>query len=399
MVALSVVVMAYSGLMGPLGIVVLYALWFPLLVIKGIAVAVPVRGNGFAYAYLALCTASVLWSDYTGVTLRAAFELGTMVVCSGIITNTVRIALYVRGLILGVTAVLAASLLSGNYGTDPFGGPPTLVGLFGSKNQLGYFAELAVYMAIVFCLAKEHWIAKLKYALPALLLGVLCLAGCHSASAEASLLVTLAVLVGVYGLAPLTPRLRAGLMIAAVAILPLLIAVGLALGVQNLVLAGFGKDATLTGRTYLWGQGFGFGMHHPLLGVGYTAFWVEGRPLAERLWYEFFIANRGGFHFHDTYVEIFVELGLAGFMTLALWLAATLFVALRAIAARGPTLALTLPLGIAVMLLIRSFVEVDILGPFGIGIFLFMPILPNIARYLRPPPQADAGPETRQVGL
>jgi exopolysaccharide production protein ExoQ len=385
MIALSVFVMAYSGLMGPAGILLLYGLWLPLILIKGLAVATPSRGYGFAFAYLGLCSASVLWSDYIGTTLRAAFELGTMIVCIIIIVNTIPLSSYIRGLIIGIDMVLMASLASGNYGEDAFGGPPTLVGLFGSKNQLGYFSELGIYVTLVFCLTREYWIARLLYGAPSLVIAFVCLMKCHSASATASLIVTIAVLIMVYTIAPLSRRLRAGIMITTFVVLPVLIAIGFSLGLQNLVLAGFGKDATLTGRTYLWATGMGFGKHQPFLGVGYTAFWVQGRPIAERLWYEFFIGNRGGFHFHDTYVEIFVELGLAGLLTLAFWLIATLFNTLRAITLRGPSMPYTLPLGLSVMLLIRSFVEVDILGPFGIGIFLFMPILPTIKRLMATP--------------
>ncbi len=383
MVSLTVLVMAYSGLMGPLGILLLYGLWFPLMITKGVAVAAPPKGNGFALAYLLLCCISILWSDYTGVTLRAAFELGTMMLCTFIITRVVPNTVYVKGLILGIDGVLLASLISGNYGIDAFGGPPTLIGLFGSKNQLGFFAELGVFVSVVFCMAKGRGRAKLLYGGLSLLVSVVCLTRSHSASSIASLGIALAAVAAVYAVSWLSPRLRGSLTIAAAVALPLILIVGASLGLQALVLESFGKDATLTGRTYLWGEGFKIAMRNPGLGVGYAAFWVPGRPEAEQFWYEFFVASRAGFHFHDTYVEGLVELGVAGFTCLVLWLGATLFRSLRLVTVYGPSLDLVLPLGITVILLIRSFVEVDILGPFGIGLFLILLILPKLSLYER----------------
>ena len=392
MVALSVVVMAYSGIMGPLGILLLYALWFPLMVKKGWAAARPPAASGFALAYLALCCASVAWSDFPAVTLRAAFELATMVCCSFIIVNTVRPGAYLKGLILGIDLVLAASLIDGNRGTDAFGGKPALVGLFGSKNQLGFFAELAVFLAIALAVAKEHSRTRLFYALPTLLMGFACLLLSYSASSIASLGITLMVLAAIRAVSGLSLRLRTGLTVGAAVTVPLLVAIGAAFGLQGQILELFGKDATLTGRTYLWGQGYSLGMQHPGLGVGYAAFWVPGRPEAERFWYEFYIASRSGFHFHDTYVEIFVELGIAGFLLLLSWIVTALFRSVRVVTRHGPQSDRMIGVGIMVMLLIRSLVEVDILGPFGMGLFLLLPVLARLAASIAKAPDASQSP-------
>ncbi len=55
------------------------------------------------------------------------------------------------------------------------------------------------------------------------------------------------------------------------------------------VLGAFGKDATLTGRTYLWAEGLRAVGETPVVGVGYQAYWVQGFSEAERLWEEFYI--------------------------------------------------------------------------------------------------------------
>ena len=90
------------------------------------------------------------------------------------------------------------------------------------------------------------------------------------------------------------------------------VVIGLNIGALDLLLGAFGKDATLTGRTYLWAEGLAAARENPFLGVGYQAYWVQGFPEAERLWEEFYIGSRSGFHFHNTYIEVLVELGFVG---------------------------------------------------------------------------------------
>lgn len=142
------------------------------------------------------------------------------------------------------------------------------------------------------------------------------------------------------------------------------------MGGQDALLGAFGKDATLTGRTYLWATGLEAAAQTPVLGVGYQAYWVQGFPEAERLWQEFYINARSGFHFHNSYIEVLVELGAVGFATLVLVLLRVLFGHLGRLLNDRRNQASYVMFGIALMLLIRSFVEVDLLQPYVIGSFL-----------------------------
>lgn len=131
-------------------------------------------------------------------------------------------------------------------------------------------------------------------------------------------------------------------------------------------------------------------------GVGYQGYWVQGFSEAERLWQEFYIGSRSGFHFHNTYIEVLVELGLAGILAIAVLIVRVPFgLLLRLIDARRDPASFTL-LGIAVMFLIRSFVEVDVINPYVVGSFLVYyaagqlvlpqraPQIATAARLLRP---------------
>jgi len=97
---------------------------------------------------------------------------------------------------------------------------------------------------------------------------------------------------------------------------------------------------------------------------------VQGFADAERLWAEFYIATRTGFHFHNTYIEALVELGYVGFALICVLVGGVAFAHLGRLLSRARDEAAYILFGLAVLLVIRSFVEVDILYPYTIGSFL-----------------------------
>ena len=141
-------------------------------------------------------------------------------------------------------------------------------------------------------------------------------------------------------------------------------------GALDLVLGAFGKDTTLTGRTYLWSEGWGVFLEQPWSGTGYGAFWVQGFAHAERLWEEFYIGSRGGFHFHNTWIEALVELGVVGTALVLVLFVGTLVRAIAGIVTSPEPLAFVLVLSLLVLFLARSMSEVDALTPFVVGSFL-----------------------------
>ncbi|TIQ90781.1 MAG: O-antigen ligase family protein, partial [Mesorhizobium sp.] len=141
-------------------------------------------------------------------------------------------------------------------------------------------------------------------------------------------------------------------------------------GLLDFVLGTFGKDSTLTGRTYLWEQGWEAAQQAPILGVGYAAYWVQGFAEAERLWNEFYITTRSGFHFHNTYIEALVELGYVGATLISLIIVRALWGHISALIFRTWQAESVILGGVMVLLLIRSFVEIDTFNPYIMGSFL-----------------------------
>ena len=291
-------------------------------------------------------------------------------VCALIAARTVSIRTLTLGTLIGVTLVLCYSLAFGDYRYDPFDGNYSFIGAFASKNQLGLFASLGIYFAFacIFILRERG-----AWRMLAVLCGGLSaysLVASQSAASIIATAVTLAVIAGLGVILLFSRRVRKAGLLAGTVLAAAIILVGLNLGGLDMLLGAFGKDATLTGRTYLWATGLEAAAQTPIIGVGYQAYWVQGFPEAERLWQEFYIASRSGFHFHNTYIEVLVELGGVGLVLLALVPVRVLFGHLARLLNDRHDQTAYVMLGIALMLLIRSFVEVDLLQPYVVGSFL-----------------------------
>jgi exopolysaccharide production protein ExoQ len=253
-------------------------------------------------------------------------------------------------------------------------------GLFGSKNQVGYSAEIGFYATLISFFITRSYLRRFVYLL-CLALCAVCLVLSSSATSVLSLATTIGITCVALCLSK-TPRgLRALLLIFSCIVGTMFLWFALSSGMEQSLFSALGKDSTLTGRTYLWSEGIKAAMVKPILGYGYHAFWVQGRSLAERYWYELDIPGRSGFHFHNTFIQIFVDLGVLGLITFSLLVFATCFKSIRYVLRNDADLLGIFSLGISFMLFIRAFTEVDIGGPFSLGPLLFYSIIPRLAMY------------------
>jgi len=138
----------------------------------------------------------------------------------------------------------------------------------------------------------------------------------------------------------------------------------------DFLLLSIGKDVSLTGRTLLWSHALGVIADHPL-GVGLQAYWNESNIEAVRFWEAFYINSHYGFHFHNLWLEIGVELGVPGIVIAA---ATTLFVffsvwrwALQNPGPEGCFFA-----GFVTFILSRTVGEVELYGQFSMTSILFV---------------------------
>ena len=368
--ALSFFVFAYSFRFGQISILAYYALWLPLVALDYRRVLGNYARYAWIFAFALFACLSVFWSQAAGTTGRAGVQYLSHVVCALIAMRVADTRMLVRGGLIGTGLVLAYSLAFGVYNLDPLDGTYSFVGAFASKNQLGFYASLAVLFAFAaLFLGIERGLWKL-FAVGCILVALYCLQASQSATSVLTTIVIVGLCLSLRALERLAPRHRKMLFLSLSVLGVLAIFAAAYGGGYQMLLAAFGKDATLTGRTYLWQQGIEAAGRAPFVGIGYQAFWVQGFAEAERLWADFFIGTRSGFHFHNTFIATTVETGLIGCLLLTMVLVATLAGHLgRLLSAARDGEALVL-FTVAALLAVRTFVEIDILNPYHVGSFL-----------------------------
>lgn len=391
-VAVSLFVFAYSTQFGKLPILVFYCLWLPLPLLLPQILGRGLRRLLPLLLLPLLMTASVIWSAEPGGTLRAAIQYGSTVACALVAARTVGLREIARGGVLGTLLVLAWSYTDGHYSYDAIDGSYAFAGAFASKNQLGFFASLGMIWALGVLLLIRHGLGWKLLALSALGWSGLALLMSQSATALISTAAA-ALAVGIAALLlVLPPAVRRIGIVAAVLLIVAALAVALSAGAYEHLLAATGKDPTLTGRTYLWSEGIAQGHRNPALGLGYGAFWVHGRPLAEELWELFYIEARTGFHFHNTFIEAYVALGAVGLLLAVAVHVALLVLCLRVLGADRAGREVLLLVALVIVVLVRTAVEVDFLTPYTIGAFivhyLLLAMADGLARQARSRPLA-----------
>ncbi|MFU0504476.1 O-antigen ligase family protein [Pseudaminobacter sp. NGMCC 1.201702] len=369
-VAISVFVFAYSTRFGQVAVLAYYALWLPLVLVDYRHSLGNYAKFYWIIAFGLLAVLSVFWSAAPGVTARAGVQYMSHIVCALIAARTMNVRTMTLGMLAGICLVVLYSLAFGGYHYDPIDGGYSFVGAFASKNLLGFFSSLGIYFAFA-CLfiLRERGVWRLL-GLACIGLSGYALIASQSATSIIATAGTLGLMIGLSVIFLFAPRTRKALLLAGLLLGLGLAFVGLNFGGVDLLLGAFGKDATLTGRTYLWAEGLEAARQSPIFGVGYQAYWVQGFSEAERLWEEFYIGSRSGFHFHNTYIEVLVELGFVGLALLTLIVVRVPVGHLMRILDDRDDRASHIMFGIAAMLLLRSFFEVDVIHPYAIGSFM-----------------------------
>lgn len=385
-VAVTMLIMAYSALFNVIPILVFLGIWLSHAFYRKTFILRPSWDLGLTLLLPVLACYSAFWSDYPGKSLYAGLEFVAMVICTLIMVRIVTVTAFMRGITLGTTVILVMTLMNGTYGQDLFSDGYALIGLFGSKNEVGFIAEIGIFVALIIMTAKKPMTEKLVFGVAPLLLCAVCLHMSRSSSSVVSLAIVLGVTVGAWLLTKLPVRSRPlGFGIALFTVLTLgVIIMASGYDVEGKILHSLGKDSTLTGRTYLWSEGIKVGQERPILGHGYAAFWVAGQPQAEKYWHEFFIPDPTGFHFHNLFIQAFVDLGLTGLTVVCMLFLINGFKSISMVLHQGMQPEYAFALGITVMFLIRAFVEVDWLGPFGVGPLLFFTTLPILLKQSTP---------------
>ena len=266
-------------------------------------------------ALLLLCVlaaASFLWSVEPGVAARRGLALlltfGFALWMATRFRPSTVVRLTVAALFLAGLASLAAALMMPELGKHAVGSHSGLWrGTFGHKNVMGRMMSLTVVLGMLLITASRSS-SMLPIMVVALANLLIVMSG--SASAVATTFLCLAVLpatrwLSKFGLRPHV--VVAGLCAA------LLVSITI-VALADPILALLGRDATLSGRSRLWDIALAEGARQPLLGAGFRTFWLEGGPGGAVMdlvsWGDGNIGNG-----HNAYLDLWLELGLAGVMS------------------------------------------------------------------------------------
>lgn len=314
----------------------------------------------------ALALLSVFWSEAPGPSAKLALEFAATALGAMLLTGAKHPHAVLRGLFCAFIPYLMVALALGHTTAVGNGGGEAFSGLTDGKNLLGDIAAsgLLISLGVVATSIQRR---RLGWALAAIAgagVAAYALVVARSAGALMGLgfgLVALSGLLAVY-------RGRTALRAVLFGFLSLCLTLGvifhrwLATAMLQLGTDLFDKDATLTGRTYLWYRAQDLIQGKPLLGRGFHAFWLQGNIDAEGLWRYAGITTRGGFTFHNTLVEVLVQLGWFGLVALALSAAAAVWLlVLRCV--KAPTVALCVWTGVLFYELVRMPIEAIGLAP------------------------------------
>lgn len=267
-----------------------------------------------AYALL-----SILWSDAMGVTAKYGIELWLTAAAGIGLSTAFRPTAVIKGACLAFAVYVAASLSHGRYTAIGWGGggaSAAFVGLLDGKNLLADIACTGALlgMTTLFISLRQRAWGWAFMAFCAVAAEVYIVAIARSAGAVLALGASTLALLGLVSLSALPRPGRIGAIILLLASAGVFVAAvrnvaqfALTLGAQL-----FDKDPTLTGRTYLWYRAHDLIAEKPWFGRGFYTFWQQGNTDAEGLWQYAGITGRTGFNFHNTLVELMVQIGIVG---------------------------------------------------------------------------------------
>jgi exopolysaccharide production protein ExoQ len=270
-----------------------------------------IRRNGFLAALVLLAIVSCSWAALPALVLqRSIAVLGTTLLG---IALAVRLSLedqlrLLRGLfrILAVLSMACVLLLPSygiSFGPDDHG---EWRGVFGHKNGLG--VAMALSVLVEWQLPADSRFSKVVKGLALLLSAVLLY---FSGSVTSIFALTGSLLfIEFYRVA--TQRLRIPLYAIVLAILLITVSGVTVFLVDTAGVAGaLGRSSDLTGRTAIWGYVISYISRQPILGYGYSGFWLgathESSEIERAL-------NESILYSHNGYLEILVNLGAVGFL-------------------------------------------------------------------------------------
>ena len=346
-----------------------------------------------------MCVISAVWAPSTNEAIRKGVLLGltgtVAVFAASRLSARQIIACYYLGEIYGaVLSVLHPSIAGGGW-----------TGVFGQKNFMAVhmFIFYTTGMAVLLDRGFHKYLRMSALIFVPMAAGLIFLS--HSATTVLLLgAATMALLVHAFVWQPAArvPHMRAFIVVSLFLLgsaAGLLLFGLLQVDAMDTVLRAFGKDSTLTGRTFIWDWGRRVMAEHPWTGVGANGFWRPEIGIANQITTYFSFEQFVKFSFHNSYIENGVQLGYPGYYYTYFLIGWGLWNGLRNWM-RNQSLVNAAFFIIGVMVVVRSNTEIDMAAELaGTAILLFIgAIRKEDPRKPPRPPLLLAAPQPRAIG-
>lgn len=306
----------------------------------------------------AIAALSATWSTAPSISFRYGIQLAITMVAAISLASTLTLPKLLRVIFLAALLMMLICILSGRQGVSASG--PVLIGLLGSKNEMGTLSQLLVCSAgCMFFQRGENMLVKIMALLGMFLGVVVLLFGFATGAVLSAFLFGGMVIIFIAG-----SRLSAGAKILLIFTLFLLVVpfIFIHRDIENLweyfVVDVLHKDVGLTGRDYLWAHADRLIAERPLLGYGYRSTWLGSSTDTIGLLRWAGLPTGFGFHFHDNYREFAVDFGWLGAIVICGCFGLGFFKLIRQALSPGVTTALIFFASTAVVMIVRAKVEV-----------------------------------------
>jgi exopolysaccharide production protein ExoQ len=313
---------------------------------------------------------SALWSDFPAISFKGGAQFLVTTIIGIWAGCCIKPRILISALMSALLLLAVLGVLDGSRDFNRFTGEYTLIGVFGSKNYFALCISLLLLTAVTVAFDKYQTLTFRVLGIAGFCLAAPLLIYARSVGALVVCMSTLMISTVLRIACRLPPKARVALLLLTFLFTIFAVAAAMSDLDYGGVLNYLGKDTTLTGRTLLWQHAADAIADRPLLGGGYEAFWQVGNWSAEQLWLYSYVPNKYGYHFHNTFLEVAVDLGLVGLGIFVMLLALTVLRIIARLFASKPAAEQMFAMTLFIFLLLRMPLEVDLFFPFQLSSIL-----------------------------
>ncbi|MES1156685.1 MAG: O-antigen ligase family protein [Alphaproteobacteria bacterium] len=340
---------------------------------------------------------SFIWSEAPGISFRYGLQVLLTCVLGVYLARVLPPARLAVAMFLGMLVFCIASIIGGQKGPSDTG--MVLIGFTGSKNAMGYAANMLVSAAAAVIFLPNMGPRMRLLGVVGILVGGYVVAVSASATAVLLSFAIVALFAVMCGMQRFSPAARVVTIVAVAAVGSLFVVAGddISNAIDSFVRDVLHKDPeTLTGRSYLWAQADDLISRRPLLGYGYQAIWLGDSSDSIGLLRWANITDGRSFNFHNTYRQIAVDIGLIGVGIFVATLVVSLIAAMRQFILT-PTVATSFTFAFLLTTLAKSFTEL-VVGTFSAPTLLLFACC-TYAFWRPPQPQTAKAPVSRSAPI